>query len=103
MYFHIYRLRALNSLPVRLIADTSPNYASIWNKSDRILFNELASTTKYHDDLLCNHLISKFNFGKIRKAFSLKYRKTDMNSFLTSIIRMVDTTFFVPEYMNNLG
>ncbi|MEI7375824.1 AAA family ATPase [Dickeya chrysanthemi] len=67
------------------------------------LFNELASTTKYHDDLLCNSLISKFNFGKIGKAFSLRYRKTDMNSFLTSIIRMVDATFFVPEYMNNPG
>ena len=54
------------------------------------LFNKLVSTTKYHDDLLCNPSISKFNFGKIEKAFSINFRQ-------------IWSAFFAPVYINNSG
>ncbi|WP_312414315.1 AAA family ATPase [Pseudescherichia sp.] len=54
------------------------------------LFNELSVATKYHDDLLCNPSIGKFNYGRIEKAFSLPFWK-------------MRPSFLEPEYFTNSG
>jgi hypothetical protein len=54
------------------------------------LFNEMVASTKYHDDLLCNPSIGKFNYGKIDKGFKLMFNR-------------MFGTFFVPEYLENPG
>lgn len=54
------------------------------------LFNEMVASTKYHDDLLCNPSIGKFNYGKIDKGFKLMFNR-------------IFGAFFVPEYLENPG
>ena len=54
------------------------------------LFNEMSATTKYHDKLLCNPSIRKFNYGKIEKAFSILFRKKS-------------TSLISPDYLTNPG
>lgn len=56
------------------------------------IFSELVSYSKYHDHLLCNPSISKYNFGKIDKAIGNK------NAMSWAVF-----TFNLPKYMNNSG
>lgn len=56
------------------------------------IFSELVSYRQYHEDLLCNPSISKYNFGKIDKAITNKH-----------ISAWAVLTFNNPEYTSNSG